>query len=240
VAPPPGPAGETTGQRGIIPEVFAVTKQSSRPGGSPPPRAARPAPTTGPQQGMDLLVLRAQLARAEKAARRAQHAPPPVRAAPQAPVKPQREADLAGVSTDEFSLSRAHARLREAVYDGRYHLCDHAIGHARAEGFLEHDVMNVLLTGRVRAVYPEDRRWLVCGYFEACGVKLPLHVVAQHARDGFVEIVTAFVPKQPHHIISRARLAVMLRYDDQTIRARTAHAGNRVGYRGKGRWKKSA
>ncbi|WP_328774620.1 DUF4258 domain-containing protein [Deinococcus aquaedulcis] len=192
------------------------------------------------QASTDLLQLRAQLSRAEKAARRTPPSPPPRAASPQAPLKPQRQAELAGVSTDDFSLARAHARLRDAVYDGRYHLCPHAISHARAEGFLEHDVLNVLLTGRVRAVYTEERRWLVCGYFEACGVALPLHVVAEPHGDGHVDIVTAFVPKHPHHIISRARLALMLRYDEQTVRARTAHAGNRVGHRGKGRWKKSA
>lgn len=222
-----------------------MTKQSSKPASGPPPRRARPQDRQGPQQGTlaaseDLLALRAQLSRAEKAARRAS-APTPARATrPQAPLKPQREAELSGVSTDDFSLAQAHARLRDAVYDGRYHLCPHAIGHARAEGFLEHDVLNVLLTGRVRAVYTQERRWLVCGYFEACGVALPLHVVAEPQRDGHVDIVTAFVPKHPHHIISRARLAVMLRYDDQHVRARTAQAGNRVGHRGKGRWKKSA
>jgi hypothetical protein len=189
----------------------------------------------------DLLALRAQLARAEKAARRAP-TPPPAR--PDnlrlKPVKPHREADLAGVDTTDYSLARAHARLRDAVYDGQYHLCPHAIGHARAEGFLEHDIIQVLVAGRVRAVYPEDRRWLVCGYFEACGVALPLHVVVEHGRGGFLDVVTAFVPKQPHHVISRARLAVMLRYDDEQIRARTATPGNKAGNRGKGKWKKGA
>lgn len=187
----------------------------------------------------DLLALRAQLSRAEKAARR-QSTPLPTRPTTPAPVKPQREAELDGINTDDFSLSRAHARLREAVYDSCYHVCPHAIAHARAEGFLEHDIMHVLLAGRVRAVYPEDRRWLVCGYFEAHRVRLPLHVVVQHYRDGHIDIVTAFVPKHPHHIISRARLAVMLRYDDERIRSRTAQARNKVGYRGKGKWKKSA
>ncbi len=227
-----------------------MTKQSSKPRGPDHVRRAshrdRSRPTREPQDspvraelqtGTDLLALRAQLSRAEKAARRAP-TPPPVRAVRPAPVKPQREAELAGVATDDFSVSRAHARLREAVYDGRYHLCPHAIGHARAEGFLEHDIMNVLLSGRVRAVYPEDRRWLVCGYFEACGVALPLHVVVQHARDGHLDIVTAFVPKHPHHIISRARLAVMLRYDDERIRAHTSTPASRAGMRGRGRWKR--
>ncbi|THF89089.1 DUF4258 domain-containing protein [Deinococcus sp. KSM4-11] len=189
------------------------------------------------QTGNDLLALRAQLARAEKAARRTP-TPAPVRAARPAPVAPQREAELVGVLTDEFSLHRAHAKLRDAVYDGRYHLCPHAIGHARAEGFLEHDIMNVLLSGRVRAVYPDDHRWLVCGRYEACGVSVPLNVVVQHHRDGHIDIVTAFVPKHPHHVISRARLAVMLRYDDQTIRAHTSAPTARAGQRGRGRWKR--
>ena len=197
----------------------------------PPQHGDKGAPTA---TNNDLLALRAQLSRAEKAARRPPP-PPPVR--PNAPLKPQREAELAGIATDDFSLSRAHARLREAVYDSRYHVCPHAIAHARAEGFLEHDIMHVLLAGRVRAVYPEDHRWLVCGYFEAHRVKLPLHVVVEHHADGWLDIVTAFVPKNPHHIISRQRLAVMLRYDDEKIQARTAVAGNRVGHRSKGRWR---
>jgi hypothetical protein len=236
--------------------VFAVTKQSSKPLGmnhnrqgsrrALPAAPQTPTPSRGQPQsallaevqtGTDLLALRAQLSRAEKAARRAP-TPLPPRAVRTAPVKPQREAELAGVATDEFSLSRAHAQLRDAVYDTRYHLCPHAIGHARAEGFLEHDIINVLLSGRVRAVYPEDRRWLVCGSFEACGVALPLHVVAQYHRDGHLDIVTAFVPKHPHHIISRARLAVMLRYDDEQIRARTSTPGAKAGTRGRGRWKR--
>ncbi|EYB69772.1 hypothetical protein DEIPH_ctg002orf0104 [Deinococcus phoenicis] len=193
------------------------------------------------QAGNDLLTLRAQLARAEKEARRAP-TPPPARPANLhlKPVKAQREADLAGIDTTDHSLARAHARLRDAVYDGKYTLCPHAIGHARAEGFLEHDIIQVLVAGRVRAVYPEDRRWLVCGYFEACGVALPLHAVVEHQRDGHIDVVTAFVPKHPHHIISRARLAVMLRYDDEKIRARTAAPGNRPGNRSKGKWKKGA
>nr|WP_309571533.1 DUF4258 domain-containing protein [Deinococcus sp.] len=195
------------------------------------------APLAAGHTGNDLLALRAQLARAEKAARRAP-TPSPARATRPAPVAPQREAELVGVLTDEFSLHRAHAKLRDAVYDSRYHLCPHAIGHARAEGFLEHDIMNVLLSGRVRAVYPADHRWLVCGRYEACGVSVPLNVVVQHHRDGSIDIVTAFVPKHPHHVISRARLAVMLRYDDQTIRAHTATPTARAGQRGRGRWKK--
>ncbi|PNY82826.1 DUF4258 domain-containing protein [Deinococcus koreensis] len=193
--------------------------------------------------GTDLLALRAQLHRAEKATRRAP-TPPPVRPQRPQPVKPQREAELAGVLTDEFSLHRAHARLRAAVYDGAYHLCPHAIGHARAEGFLEHDILNVLLSGRVRAVYPDDHRWLVCGQFEACGVSLPLHVVVQHFRSGVggghIDIVTAFVPRHPHHVISRARLAVMLRYDDEQIRTHTAAPTPKAGHRSRGRWKKSS
>ena len=200
------------------------------------------------KEPMDLLALRAQLARAEKQARRTPkpaHAPLNI---PLKPLKPQREAELQGVSTDDFALSRAHARLRDAVYEGHYHLCPHAVGHARAEGFLEHDVMQVLISGRVKAIYPEEHRWLVAGYFGACGVKLPLHVVVelQTVRTpggsvDFLDVVTAFVPKHPHHIISRARLAVMLRYDDQTVQHRLSNKPlTPRGGRSRGKWRRGA
>ncbi len=199
------------------------------------------------REPIDLLALRAKLARAEKEARRR----PKPAAAPSnlslRPLKPQRDAELQGVNTDDFLLSRAHARLREAVYEGRYRLCPHAVGHARAEGFLEHDVMQVLIAGRVRAVYPQEGRWLVAGYFEACGVVLPLHVVVElqtvrvPAGDAdFLDLVTAFVPRHPHHIISRARLAVMLRYDDEAVQHRLSAAANRVGHKSKGKWRRGA
>ncbi|MFC6750450.1 hypothetical protein [Deinococcus aquaticus] len=54
-----------------------MTRQSSKPGVNVPPRAAHSVPASDVQTGTDLLALRAQLARAEKAARRAQAAPPP-------------------------------------------------------------------------------------------------------------------------------------------------------------------
>lgn len=200
---------------------------------------------TSPSSTMPLQVLqslRSELARAERAQAKAQREQRDAEAqaaakARQKAVKPQREKDLEGIDVSAHSLSRAHERLRDAVLFSRFEVKSHAIGHARAEGFLEHDIIDVLMRGRVRAIYPEERRWLVCGYFEACRVKLPLHVVVEHHTDGWMDIVTAFVPKNPHHIISRQRLAVMLRYDDEQIRARTAVAGNRAGYRGKGRWK---
>ncbi|ASN80248.1 DUF4258 domain-containing protein [Deinococcus ficus] len=212
---------------------------TKRPSKQQPAARTDTPPAHDTRPGMDLLALRAQLHRAEKAARKPPE-PAPSTKKTTTPLKPQRAVDLDGVNTDEFSLGRAHLKLREAVYDARYHICPHAIQHARAEGFLEHDIMHVLLAGRVKAVYTQEHRWLVAGYFEAHGVKLPLHVVVQHYRDGHVDIVTAFVPKNPHHIISRARLALMLRYDDERIRTRTAQAGNKVGYRSKGKWKKSA
>lgn len=198
----------------------------------------------------DLLALRAKLARAEKEARRK---PTPVHSSGQAanlplkPLKPQRDVELQGISTDDFMLSRAHLRLRNAVYEGQYYLCPHAVGHARAEGFLEHDIMQVLVAGRVRAIYPNEQRWLVAGYFKACGITLPLHVVAHFEMVrtpagpvDFLEVITAFVPKHPHHILSRARLAVLLRYDDETVQQRLSAVANKVGHKSKGKWKRGA
>ena len=186
----------------------------------------------------DLLTLRSQLARAEKQARKAAaeqvSAPRPL---PQKPVKPQREQELDGVNTDDFSLSRAHARLRDLVHDGHYHVCPHAVGHARAEGFLEPDIVNVLVSGRVRAIYPQEHRFLVCGFFESGGIRLPLHVVAQMYQDG-LDVVTAFIPKHPHHIISRARLAVLLRWDEEQLQLRRSQPGSKAGVRSRGKWKR--
>ena len=152
-------------------------------------------------------------------------------------VKPQREKDLEGVEVSAHLLARAHERLRTAVILSQFEVKAHAINHARAEGFLESDILEVLMRGRVRAIYPNERRWLVCGYFESAKIELPLHVVVEHHADGWLDVVSAFVPKNPHHIISRQRLSVMLRYDDEKIQARTAVAGNKAGYKGKGRWK---
>ncbi len=188
-----------------------------------------------------LLALKTDLERQEREARRRPKPPTPTAKPSAKPLKPQREADLEGIDTRDYILTRAHQRLRDAVGDGRYDIKPHAIGHARAEGFLEHDIVAVMTSGRVRAVYPEDRRWLVAGYFETHGFRLPLHVVVELRRDddGF-DVVTAFVPKHPHHIVSRARLALMLRYDTEQVQHRVARPGNRVGRGGKGRWKKGA
>ena len=62
---------------------------------------------------------------------------------------------------------------------------------------------------------------------------MPLHVVAQMYEDG-LDVVTAFIPRHPHHIISRARLAVMLRWDDERLRLHTSTPGSRAGARGRG------
>ena len=189
-----------------------------------------------------LLALRSSIARAERDARRqpAPAAPAKVGAAPK-PLKAQREADLEGIDTRDFVLTRAHQKLRDLVFDARYDVRPHAIGHARAEGFLEHDIVAVLVSGRVRAVYPQDRRLLVCGYFEAHGYTLPLHVVVELGeQNDWLDVVTAFVPKHPHHVVSRARLALMLRWDQEQVRSRVASPGNKVGHKSKGRWKRGA
>lgn len=195
-----------------------------------------------------LLALRSDLEKAERQARRRPEPRPEpsksgkensARPSARKPLKPQREADLEGIETRDFVLARAHQRLRDGVADGRYAIKSHAISHARAEGFLEHDIVSVLSSGRVRAIYPEERRWLVCGYFETHGYHLPLHVVVElHQQGGGFDVVTAFVPKHPHHVVSRARLALMLRWDHQDVRHRVAEPGNRVGNRGKGRWRR--
>jgi len=137
---------------------------------------------------------------------------------------------------------RSLAELRPHVRDGRYRLGPHVTRHALAEGFTEQDVVMTLLHGRELARYLEDHRLLVLGWLPAGrDVRLPLHVVAEYGRPRWVDVVTAFIPSDPHRIVSRLRLAELLRPDPQGATVRRAGAprsgpgGNAPGPRGRGR-----
>ena len=108
---------------------------------------------------------------------------------------------------------RSLEELRPYVRDGRYRLGPHATRHALAEGFTERDVVMTLLHGRELARYLDDRRLLVLGWLPAGRqVRLPLHVVVEYGRPRWVDVVTAFIPRDPHRVVSRRRLAQMLRH----------------------------
>ncbi len=109
---------------------------------------------------------------------------------------------------------RRLAELVPLVREGRYRLGPHVARHMRAEGFTELDVVRAIEYGRELAVYPEDARMLVLGYIVVSPrLKLPLHVVLEYARPRFLDVVTAFIPNEPHRVYSRARLAALLRFD---------------------------
>ncbi len=116
---------------------------------------------------------------------------------------------------------RSLEELRPYVRDGRYRLGPHATRHALAEGFTERDIVMTLLHGRELARYLDDRRLLVLGWLPAGRqVRLPLHVVAEYGRPRWVDVVTAFIPRDPHRVVSRRRLAQMLRPHVEDLRAR--------------------
>ncbi len=105
------------------------------------------------------------------------------------------------------------------VREGRYRLGPHVARHMRAEGFTELDVVRAVEYGRELAVYPEDARMLVLGYIVVSPrLKLPLHVVLEYRKPRFVDIVTAFIPKEPYRVYSRARLALLVRFDGARYR----------------------
>ncbi len=109
---------------------------------------------------------------------------------------------------------RRLAELVPLVREGRYRIGPHVARHMRAEGFTELDVVRAIEYGRELAVYPEDARMLVFGYIVVSPrLKLPLHVVLEYARPRFLDVVTAFIPNEPHRVYSRARLAALLRFD---------------------------
>jgi hypothetical protein len=100
------------------------------------------------------------------------------------------------------------------IREGRYRIGPHVAKHMLQEGFIEHDVLQAVEWGREMAVYPEDQRMLVLGYMVfPPQLRLPLHVVLEYREPRWVDIVTAFIPKKPHQVYSRARIAAILRYD---------------------------
>lgn len=116
---------------------------------------------------------------------------------------------------------RTLEELRPLVRAGLYRIGPHAARHAACEGFTERDVVDAMLFGRELVRYFHDERLLVLGYVVVSPtVKIPLHVVVEHRRPRFVDVVTAFIPSEPHRPVSRRRLAEILRYDAAEPRAR--------------------
>jgi hypothetical protein len=112
-------------------------------------------------------------------------------------------------------------QLRPLVREGRYRIGSHASKHAVCEGFSEQDMVEVILSGNELLHYWEDKRLLVLGYIElSVTVKIPLHVVMEYGKPRWVDVVTAFIPAEPHQITSRTRLAELLRHDRHEKRAR--------------------
>ena len=113
---------------------------------------------------------------------------------------------------------RTLADLRPLVKAGKYRIAAHAVQHAFSEGFTEKDIVGCILYGKELLRYIEDERILVLGYIIVSPqVKIPLHVVLEHKLPRHVEIVTAFIPKEAHRVMSRDRLAEFLRHDQHEV-----------------------
>lgn len=104
--------------------------------------------------------------------------------------------------------------LRPLVREGRFRIGPHACKHATCEGFTEQDIVGTVYHGRELMRYIQDQRLLVLGFISPSHrVRIPLHVVLDYSKPRWVDIVTAFIPLEPHHVVSRSRLAEALRYD---------------------------
>jgi len=123
--------------------------------------------------------------------------------------------------------------LRPLVRAGQYRLGPHARRHAAAEGFTEHDVVATVLHGRELARYLQDERLLVMGWVPVSrSVRIALHVVLEYRTARWVDVVTAFIPADPHRAVSRSRLAELLRHDLHEPRVtRVAPRNGRAGRR---------
>lgn len=126
----------------------------------------------------------------------------------------------AAPSTRPHGAPRRRHRVRTLpdlvplVRQGHYRIGSHAVRHATCEGFTEQDIVNTVLFGREVMRYVEDERLLVLGYLPVSAeVRIPLHVVLEYRTPRWVDVVTAYIPDDPHRPVSRARLAEWLRYD---------------------------
>lgn len=118
--------------------------------------------------------------------------------------------------------------LRPYVTAGRYRICSHATKHATCEGFTEQDILGAVFYGKELLRYTNDERLLALGYMHPSpNVKIPLHVVLEYAKPRWVDVVTAFIPQDAHRVVSRARLAQMLRHDRHEPRMREVGIGVR-------------
>lgn len=120
------------------------------------------------------------------------------------------------------------ADLRPLVKQGHYRIASHAVKHAACEGFTERDIVATVLYGRELMRYPLDERLLVLGWLPvSSAVKIPLHVVLEYRKPRWVDVVTAFIPADPHRVVSRARLAEALRHDRHEPEQRTVGRSGR-------------
>ena len=104
--------------------------------------------------------------------------------------------------------------LRPLVREGRYRVAPHAARHAQCEGFSEKDMFAAVMYGKELLRYYQDERLLALGFIRPSPtVEIPLHVVLEYSKPRWVDIVTAFIPRDAHRVVSRERLAEMLRYD---------------------------
>lgn len=114
--------------------------------------------------------------------------------------------------------SRTLDDLRPLVREGRYRIAPHANRHAQCEGFNEKDVFAAIMYGKELLRYYQDERLLALGWIRPSpSVEIPLHVVLEYTKPRWVDVVTAFIPQDAHRVMSRERLAEMLRYDKHEL-----------------------
>lgn len=116
---------------------------------------------------------------------------------------------------------RTLEELRPLIREGRYRVGSHAVRHANCEGFTERDMVSAILYGRELLRYWQDQRLLALGYIRpSADIQIPLHVVIEYKKTRWIDIVTAFIPEEAHRVVSRGRLAEMLRHDRHEVKSR--------------------
>ena len=98
-------------------------------------------------------------------------------------------------------------KIKALAASARYRVRINAVRHMIEEGFSESDLIAALIgKSKILELYADERRCLILGSFKIGEkVRSPLHLVCDYSHADVVDIVTAYIPKQPWWITPSQR-----------------------------------
>ncbi len=95
-------------------------------------------------------------------------------------------------------------RLRKRIRSNRYEISLHAQKERCEEEISIQEIEQAILRGEIIEDYPQDRRGPSCLVLGYSGNK-PIHIVCSILTNGWLRIITVYIPKMPKWINPRQR-----------------------------------